>query len=636
MEVYMEKRLVGRTIYGGAFALILLGMLMFSVVPAVMAQSTHTITFVNNCSETIWPGEGGPYATGWEMAPKTTVVKTVPVGATSVTYWGRTGCTFDGSGKCPTQGVDCCTSGGCISASDNTYFGLVCSSGGQSPVALFEPTFDAANPPYGPTDFFDVSLLDGFSHVAVQVAPDPGTYNTDPDPGQNPAFWCKPAGYSTMPTCPAELWDATLNACWGPCKYYTMKLGQTTPSNNRSALCCDATNVSSVPNIPTSWCNPGDPNHYQIVGGFKCSPYDWADGYTVNTLGCAKGDRFNGSPQNIVPCSNGYWGDLVDTAWPNVATQSLEFIKNVNAGAPGAYAWQFDDLKSSYICRKTNGVVNYTVTFCPSAGPTTYSLQVSKSGTGSGAVTSSPAGINCGGTCTATYNTGTPVTLTATPAEGSTFTGWSGGGCSGAGTCTVTMSGNVSVTAGFTAAQVCTYTIGPKARNVAFRGGAGNVNITAKGATTCPAPTVDVMEGDAWITYSNLTFKKNRGSVKVTVLQNTSSIARAGSVYIGGAILPVAQTGKPCSYTVNPATSPLIAKAGGSDSFAITMTPSDCGWTAASAADWVTVTSGASGTGSGTVFYTVSANAGKPARNGRINVAAGKVKRVHTVRQANK
>lgn len=76
-------------------------------------------------------------------------------------------------------------------------------------------------------------------------------------------------------------------------------------------------------------------------------------------------------------------------------------------------------------------------------------LTVTKSGTGSGTVTSSPAGINCGADCTESYASGTSVTLTATPASGSTFTGWSGGGCSGTGTCQIVMNANTTVTATF-------------------------------------------------------------------------------------------------------------------------------------------------------------------------------------------
>jgi len=75
-------------------------------------------------------------------------------------------------------------------------------------------------------------------------------------------------------------------------------------------------------------------------------------------------------------------------------------------------------------------------------------LTVSKSGTGSGSVTSSPAGISCGATCLHQFAHGTSVTLTATPAAGSTFTGWSGA-CSGTGSCGVTMNSATSVTAPF-------------------------------------------------------------------------------------------------------------------------------------------------------------------------------------------
>ncbi len=77
------------------------------------------------------------------------------------------------------------------------------------------------------------------------------------------------------------------------------------------------------------------------------------------------------------------------------------------------------------------------------------SLAVVREGTGSGTVTSSPAGINCGATCSAAYDQGTMVTLTATPATGSTFEGWTGGGCAGTGTCTVTLRANTTVSARF-------------------------------------------------------------------------------------------------------------------------------------------------------------------------------------------
>jgi len=72
-----------------------------------------------------------------------------------------------------------------------------------------------------------------------------------------------------------------------------------------------------------------------------------------------------------------------------------------------------------------------------------FDLAVFKAGGGQGTVKSNLAGINCGATCSvmaSAYYEGDVVELTATPGKGSTFGGWSGGGCSGTGTCKVTMS----------------------------------------------------------------------------------------------------------------------------------------------------------------------------------------------------
>jgi hypothetical protein len=80
---------------------------------------------------------------------------------------------------------------------------------------------------------------------------------------------------------------------------------------------------------------------------------------------------------------------------------------------------------------------------------TSYALTVRKAGTGTGTVTSSPTGINCGTACTASYASGTSVRLTATPATGSRFSSWSGG-CTGTSTtCTTTMTAAKTVTASF-------------------------------------------------------------------------------------------------------------------------------------------------------------------------------------------
>jgi len=109
----------------------------------------------------------------------------------------------------------------------------------------------------------------------------------------------------------------------------------------------------------------------------------------------------------------------------------------------------------------------------PSGTGTTYSLTVTKAGTGAGTVASSPSGIACGATCSASYPSGTTVTLTATAAAGSSFSGWSGA-CVGTGACTTTMTGARAVTATFTGSSGTT----PCANPVTFANQSGNFNTT--------------------------------------------------------------------------------------------------------------------------------------------------------------
>lgn len=102
-----------------------------------------------------------------------------------------------------------------------------------------------------------------------------------------------------------------------------------------------------------------------------------------------------------------------------------------------------------------------------------FTLTVTVAGAGAGTVVSDPAGIDMNsGSDDAAFREGTEVTLTATPAAGSTFTGWSGD-CSGTGTCVVTMDGDASVTATFGL-------VGPSTATLTVTGkGNGDGNVTS-------------------------------------------------------------------------------------------------------------------------------------------------------------
>jgi hypothetical protein len=107
--------------------------------------------------------------------------------------------------------------------------------------------------------------------------------------------------------------------------------------------------------------------------------------------------------------------------------------------------WTDDTCEGTGTCTFT---VSGPVTLLPQFTASSFTLTVTDNGTGGGTVTSSPEGIDCGSGCSANFTSGTVVTLTATPSDGSTFAGW-GGACSGTGSCVVTMNAAESVTATF-------------------------------------------------------------------------------------------------------------------------------------------------------------------------------------------
>lgn len=135
------------------------------------------------------------------------------------------------------------------------------------------------------------------------------------------------------------------------------------------------------------------------------------------------------------------------------------------------------------------------------SSPTSYTLAISRVGTGSGSVQSSVPGINCGSDCLEAFAPGTVVTLTATPDTGSVFTGWQGGGCTGTGSCTVTMDQSRNVTAQFTSnQQPTTYeltieTLGPTSGRVESADGIVNCGIAVTCTYSYPAGSVVTLNG---------------------------------------------------------------------------------------------------------------------------------------------
>ncbi len=160
--------------------------------------------------------------------------------------------------------------------------------------------------------------------------------------------------------------------------------------------------------------------------------------------------------------------------------------------------------------------------------PITFKLQVVVVGSGTGVVTSVPAGIDCPGDCDEMFAPGTVVTLTATPAGSppSSFTGWTGH-CTGTGPCVVTMDSNRNVVAHFERAWTLTVQAGANSDV------AGSVTSNPGGITCSWAPLVPCTDTGPFVNGTTVTL----------------TVATSGLTIVwGGACLGT--TGAVCNVTI--------------------------------------------------------------------------------------
>lgn len=187
----------------------------------LFAESTN-LTIVNNCKETIWPGiapnnnvpdNSSNIGGGFTLKPGQSAVFSAPPGWNG-RIWGRTGCGFDKNGNGTCQTGDC---GGTIK----------CSSPGQPPASIAQFAF-------GQTDFYDVSLVEGFN-LPIVIKPLSGKGN------------CSSAGCDSdlKTNCPKELVvnpKGTTIACNSACNVY-----------NTDEYCCRSAFSTALTCMPTNY-----------------------------------------------------------------------------------------------------------------------------------------------------------------------------------------------------------------------------------------------------------------------------------------------------------------------------------------------------------------------------------------------
>ena len=212
------------------------------------------------------------------------------------------------------------------------------------------------------------------------------------------------------------------------------------------------------------------------------------------------------------------WSPL-GTGLPNVGVMSLELqqaTRTLVAGTHGRSAWSLS-------------LANL------------FTLSVTEAGTGSGSVTSSPSGITCPSTCSASFASGTGVTLTAKASTGSTFAGWSGA-CSGTGTCSVTMTAAKAVTATFNSSGGPAVTLTPT--SLSF----GTVAI---GVTSAAQSVTLKNSGTATLTITSIAITgTNSGDFLKSSTTCGSSLAAGASCSIKVEFKPTASGSRAASVSI--------------------------------------------------------------------------------------
>ncbi len=161
----------------------------------------------------------------------------------------------------------------------------------------------------------------------------------------------------------------------------------------------------------------------------------------------------------------------------------------------------------------------------------------------------------------------------------------------------------------------CSYTLSPPSATFNPPGGNGSVAVvtTAGCAWTATSNT-------SWLVVTSGSSGNGNGSVGYSVSVNATAGLRTGTLTIGGQPFTVQQSGGgSCSYALG-SNNATLGAAGGAGTVAV-VAGAGCSWTAASNAPWLTVTSGSSGNGHGTVGYFVSSLTALTSRTTTLEIA---------------
>jgi PKD repeat protein len=158
----------------------------------------------------------------------------------------------------------------------------------------------------------------------------------------------------------------------------------------------------------------------------------------------------------------------------------------------------------------------------------------------------------------------------------------------------------------------CSYGLSPTQAQFGAEGGTGTVTVAT--GETC---AWSAASAEPWVTLQTLS-GTGPGSVAYTVAPNGTPSGRTGMLTVAGKTFLVSEEGQ-CTTGIDPPNAQFAA-AGGTATVTVTA-PESCSWNATSMVPWIEITAGATGTGSGSVAYTVAANGSANSRTGSLTIA---------------
>lgn len=478
--------------------------------------------------------------------------------------------------------------GGLYTCSDGSYcmdldgdpgYGSIAQTFATTPGVTYTVTFDLAGNPDGPPLTKRLRVLAAGQQAEFSFTMS-GT--TQANPGWIPLTWSFTASAATT-TLEFQSLDTT-GSYYGPLLDNVRVLG------GAGGLACTYTITPTTQSVSAD----GGNLTINVAAATGCA---WTATAGVPWINITSGA--SGSGQGTVNASVA--ANLSSPQRTGNLTIAGQTVVVMQAGTPGACIYSFDPPAVSVPPAGTaSGLLSvFTASNCgwSSSASVAWIAIISGASTGSGTVT-----------YTVAPNTG-PARSGAITIVGQTVT------VSQAGT-----------------GGACSYEISPVSTSLPAEGTAsGSLSVTAP--ANC-AWTASASPG--WISITSGASGPGNGTVRYTVAVNTGD-SRTGTITLTGqtgavgvitGTLTITQAASGCTYNIAPASASVPAAGTTSGSIAVAAT-SGCAWTATSAVPWIAITSGASGTGSGTVSYTVAANTG-PARTATITIAG----QTHAVNQA--